>query len=110
VKRLISFRIVKEKLLYLIGIPRRFASEDVLRSSAFFGQFGSLDRLVINHNPKDVYEGQVAVYVHFKSSISVAIALKILNGLQMSDGNTLRCSFGTSKYCANFLAYAKCEA
>lgn len=32
-----------------------------------------------------------------------------LNGLQLSDGNTLKCSFGTSKYCANFLAYATCE-
>ena len=28
----------------------------------------------------------------------------------MSDGSTLRCSFGTSKYCANFLAYSECEA
>ena len=28
----------------------------------------------------------------------------------MSDGNTLKCSFGTSKYCANFLAFATCEA
>ncbi len=28
----------------------------------------------------------------------------------MSDGNTLKCSFGTSKYCANYLAYAKCES
>ena len=33
-----------------------------------------------------------------------------MNGLQMSDGSTLRCSFGTSKYCANFLAYGECEA
>ena len=28
----------------------------------------------------------------------------------MSDSSTLRCSFGTSKYCANFLAYAKCDS
>ena len=27
----------------------------------------------------------------------------------MSDGNTLKCSFGTSKYCANFLANSMCE-
>ena len=85
---------------------------------------------MINYNPKDVYEGQVAVYVHYKTPISVAVALRVskkfeffliiksnlnesflsivqcLNGLQMSDGNTLKCSFGTSKYCANYLAYA----
>lgn len=28
----------------------------------------------------------------------------------MSDGNVLKCSFGTSKYCANFLAFDHCEA
>ena len=72
-----SFRIVRPKLLYVIGIPRRYASEDFLRSKAFFGQFGQLDRIVINYNPRDVYEDQVAVYVHYKSQISVAIALKV---------------------------------
>jgi len=72
-----SFRVVKEKLLYVIGIPRRFASEEVMRSKAFFGQFGQLERIVINYNPKDVYEGLVAVYVHFRSPISVAVALKV---------------------------------
>lgn len=72
-----SYRIVKEKLLYVIGIPRRYANDEVMRSKAFFGQYGQLDRIVINYNPKDVYEGQVAVYVHYKSPISVAVALKV---------------------------------
>ena len=72
-----SFRIVKEKLLYVIGIPRKYASDDTLRSRDFLGQFGQADRIVINYNPKDVYEGQVAVYVHYKNPVNVAIALKV---------------------------------
>lgn len=72
-----TFRIVKEKLLYVIGIPRRYANEDVLRSKAFCGQFGALERIVINYNPKDVYEGQVAVYAHYKTPVNVAVALKV---------------------------------
>ena len=32
---------------------------------------------MINHNPKDVYEGQVAVYVHYQNPVNVAIALKV---------------------------------
>lgn len=74
-----SFRIVREKLLYVIGIPRRYANDEMMRSKAFFGQFGQPERIVINYNPRDVYEGQVAVYVHYKSPISVAIALKVSN-------------------------------
>jgi len=130
IKRLMTFRIVKEKLLYIIGIPRRFADVDILKSQAFCGQFGQPERVVINYNPKEVYEGQVAVYVHYKSSVEVAVALKVsdcwqsvlytylltyllcqcLNGLKISGGSTLKCSFGTSKYCSNFLTHAYCES
>lgn len=72
-----TFRIVKEKLLYVIGIPRRFASEEVLMSKAFCGKFGTPERIVINRYPKDVYEGQVAVYAHYKNPVNVAVALKV---------------------------------
>ena len=72
-----KFRIVRDKLLYVIGIPRRYASDEILRSNAFCGKFGQPVRIVINYNPKEVYEGQVAVYVHFKTSVNVAIALKV---------------------------------
>ena len=72
-----TFRIVREKLLYVIGIPRKYASEEILRSKDFFGQFGKTERIVINYNPKDVYEGQVAVYIHYRTPINVAIGLKV---------------------------------
>ena len=77
VRGLMAFRIVKEKLLYIIGVPRRYAEEKILKSAKFCGQFGVLERIVINHSPKDVYEDQVAVYVHYQNPISVAIALKV---------------------------------
>jgi len=37
VKKLMTFRIVRDKLLYVIGIPRRYASDDILRSKTFCG-------------------------------------------------------------------------
>ena len=72
-----TFRIVRDKLLYVIGIPRKYASEDILRSKDFFGQYGKTERIVINYNPKDVYEGRVAVYVHYRSPVNVALGLKV---------------------------------
>ena len=33
-----------------------------------------------------------------------------MNGLKTSDGGTLKCSVGTSKYCSNFLSYNRCES
>ena len=32
-----SFRIVKEKLLYIIGVPKKYAEEKILRSNMFCG-------------------------------------------------------------------------
>lgn len=72
-------------LLYVIGLPRKFAQEETVRQPRFFGQFGKIQRVLINHYTKDFYEqqGQCAVYIWYESEINVAIALKCLNGLRL---------------------------
>lgn len=116
VKKLLEYRIIKEQLLYIIGLPKTVADNELLASDGFCGQFGKPERIVINHNPKKefpattrAYESQVAVYVDYMSSVDVAIAIRCLNGLRVGHF-VLKCSFGTSKYCANFLSNAKCDA
>ena len=116
---LLTFRIVQDNLLYVIGIPMHLADEALLMSRRFFGQYGEVQRLRVNHQPKDSYEGQSAVYVWYKHPIQVAVALKVrlaaspvqcLSGLKLGPKSILKCSFGTSKYCSNFLKDACCEA
>ena len=53
---------MKEKLLYVIGIPKTYADEYLLASEDFFGQFGNLERIVINHNPKKESEHTNRIY------------------------------------------------
>ena len=77
IKKLMSFRIIVDNLLYIIGVPKRFANERLIASKEFCGQYGNPRRIVINHNPKDDYSGQVAVYVHYDSPLEVALALKV---------------------------------
>lgn len=84
IKRLLTFRIVKSKLLYVIGMPKAFACEDLLGSESFFGQFGKLDKIVINRRPskqvgdiEKTYKEQIAVYVHFSKPAEVAVALRV---------------------------------
>jgi CCR4-NOT transcription complex subunit 4 len=124
---LLKFRIVQENLLYVIGIPQSIASEQLLQSDRFFGAFGQIKKLLINRSigsRESQYEGQCAVYVWYAHSIQVALALKViknlnkincfilqcLNGLKLGDHYNLKCSFGTSKYCSNFLSYGYCES
>jgi hypothetical protein len=54
----------------------------------------------------------VAVYIHYESKVEVALAIKCLNGLRVGGNSNfvLKCSFGTSKYCANFLSNGCCDA
>ena len=80
---MLTYRIIKEKLLYVIVIPREFSDLKLLRDESWYGQFGCLEQILINHNPKKeneerrMYESQVAIYVHYKSSMEVALALKV---------------------------------
>lgn len=111
------FRIVIPTLLYVIGMPRKYCNEGMLSSQAYFGQFGAISRIMVKSDTKDFYEqqGQCAVYVWYESPTSVALALSCLNGLRIpTSGNSkyclLKCSVGTSKYCANFLKDSRCES
>jgi len=54
--KLQQFRMVIPNLLYVIGLPRKFAQEETMRQARFFGQFGKIQRVLINHYTKDFYE------------------------------------------------------
>lgn len=87
IKRMLGYRIIKEKLLYCIGIPREFSDLSKLKSESWFGQFGCHEQILVNHNPKNYEErrdSQVAIYVHYKSSMEVALALKVSFSLNYS--------------------------
>ena len=58
-------------LLYVIGLPVKYSSENLLRQHMFFGQFGKVNRVVINSYTKDYYEqqGQCAVYIWYESPV-----------------------------------------
>jgi len=43
-------------LLYVIGLPKKVASENVLTLQKYFGQFGDILRIHINTFTKDCYE------------------------------------------------------
>eukprot|EP00347_Sterkiella_histriomuscorum_P000504 403375596 len=110
VESLLKFRIVQENLLYVIGIPEKYADENLLASQRYFGLYGEVKKIRINRCPKDSYEGQCAIYVWYSHPIQVAVAIKCLSGLKFGTKGALKCSYGTSKYCANFLKDSYCEA
>ena len=58
---LLIFRIAQEHLLYVIGMPpQKLASETLLSSDRFFGQYGNIQKILINKataSKDSAYEG-----------------------------------------------------
>jgi hypothetical protein len=85
INNLLKFRIVRENLLYTIGLPIRMADEDLLKSKQLFGQFGRVRKVKINENPKDgLYEGHIAVYVEYDHPLCVAVAILVRNYITLT--------------------------
>jgi len=97
-------------LVYIIGISPRLLDQSLLESQDFLGKYGNIRKLVINKaNPFNSPEGvSYSCYVNFSNEIEAAKCIKATDGFKF-DGRTLKATFGTTKYCNNFLKGKKCE-
>jgi len=101
VKKLSNLRVIQKTLVYVIGLSPEIAQENVLRSLDFFGQYGKIEKLVINTN--NVYNGSrggpsYSAYMTYSSYKESAIAILSVDQFIFND-RLIRASFGTSKFC-----------
>lgn len=50
IKKLANLRVIQKTLVYVIGIAPEIATEDILKSPEYFGQYGDLTKVVVNTN------------------------------------------------------------
>jgi CCR4-NOT transcription complex subunit 4 len=96
--------------VYVIGLAPEIASESTLRSLDFFGQYGQIDKVVIN--TKNLYNGSkggpsYSAYLTFTNTRDGAITILSVDQF-IFKGRLIRASFGTSKFCQFFLAGQRC--
>jgi len=77
IDKLLTYRIVRENYLYVIGLPATLADEELLKQERLFGQYGKVLGVVINDKPKGYACGQVAVYIKYEHPLSVALAIMV---------------------------------
>ncbi|KAK9707873.1 transcriptional repressor general negative regulator of transcription subunit 4 [Basidiobolus ranarum] len=113
-KHLTNVRVVQKNLIYVIGLTAR-VTEEVLRSSDYFGQYGKITKIVINRrhaqNSTSTHPGQtptIGVYVTYARREDAAKAIAAVDG-SMSDGRILRATYGTTKYCTYYLRNMPCQ-
>jgi RNA recognition motif-containing protein len=119
---------MKKDLVYLIGLPSHIADAASLTRQEYLGQYGKVAKVIVNKKTpfkKDNGSPTYSAYVTFsnekEASICVVVAqfkksfkvLEIYNWQQAIDGfeifgSKLNASYGTSRYCLNFLKKTPC--
>ncbi|CAN0288611.1 unnamed protein product, partial [Laminaria digitata] len=78
----------------------------------YFGQYGEIAKLVINHHQgvsaDDPRYGSASAYITFRRQEDAWAAICSVDGFRLM-GRTIRASFGTSKYCNSFLRNLPCN-
>ena len=106
-RHLHNYRVVQRNLVYVIGVPVASATEELLRKPEYFGQYGKIGKIVIHRNHTAAHTS-VSAYVTFVYKEDAKASIQSLDGFWM-DGHVLRASFGTTKYCNNFIRAVPCN-
>ncbi|KAJ2719168.1 transcriptional repressor general negative regulator of transcription subunit 4, partial [Coemansia sp. Benny D115] len=109
-RHLANVRVVQKNLVYVIGLPSSLSTEETLRSHDYFGQFGRINKIVINRrqNGSSAHHPTVGVYVTYAYKEDAAKAINAVDG-SMLEGRVLRATFGTTKYCSYYLRSIPCQ-
>ena len=103
-------RVICKNILYLIGIPYEIANEETLIKKEYLGQYGSIQKIIINKSKNKKNESDYPTYssyITYSSEIEASLALLTLNNSNHFN-HKLNACFGTNKYCNSFLKGIKC--
>ncbi len=106
-KHLHNYRVVQRNLVYIIGLPLSSANEELLRKAEYFGQYGKIIKVVVHRN-QSISQSTVSAYVTFGYKEDAKGAIHALDNFVI-EGHQLRASFGTTKYCNNFIRNVPCN-
>ncbi|KAI5967680.1 NOT4 [Candida margitis] len=117
-KHLAGLRVVQKNLVYVTGLNPPCNPDElhsVLRSDKYFGQYGKINKIVINKkNPNPQNSGShhhqnpgLVVYVTFARKEDALNCITELDG-SLCDGRVLRAAHGTTKYCSSYLRGHPC--
>lgn len=126
-KHLAGIRVRRQNLVYVTGLRLNTSDPQLgekLRGDQFFGQYGRIDKIVVNR-PKDSRALQpVGVYITFFEKDAAALCIDLVNNSSNAGGTVryaqynlsqphfsliyARADYGTTKYCSAFLRHEIC--
>lgn len=109
-KHLSGMRVIQKNLVYVIGLNPNIPTEELhntLRGDQFFGQYGKIQKIVINKRTNANGNPGLGVYVTFARKEDAARCIAAVDG-SINDGKYLRAAYGTTKYCSSYLRGQPC--
>ena len=107
-----KYRIITKNLVYIIGLSYSLADKKKLEKFEYLGQYGKILKIVINnkkaYNQGSKFGPSFSAYITYNEPYEASIAILSLNNI-IIDNHTIRASFGTTKYCQNYLKKIKCN-
>jgi CCR4-NOT transcription complex subunit 4 len=93
-------RIIRKNLVYVIGLSSRIATNEILQSKEFFGQYGTIIKTVVNknkaYNSNNSNGPSYSAYITYSKPYESSIAILALDNV-IVDNHLIRASFGTTK-------------
>jgi len=106
-----NIRVLQRNLVYVVGIPVEFAREELLRSKRLFGGYGDVVKIVLSKRKEikteQMGENPYSAYITYSREEYAIEAIREMDGGKIGE-KTVRCTFGTTKYCSYFLRGVKC--
>ena len=104
-------RIITKNLVYVIGLSASLANKDKLIKYEYFGQYGTIIKIVVNknkaYNQNSPHGPSYSAYVTYSKPNEASIAILSLDETSI-DYHLIKASFGTTKYCSYFLKGCEC--
>lgn len=109
-KHLAGMRVIQKNLVYVIGLNPNIPTDELhetLRGDQFFGQYGKIQKIVINKRNNANGIPGLGVYVTFAKKEDAAKCIAAVDG-SINEGKYLRAAYGTTKYCSSYLRGQQC--
>lgn len=106
-----NVRVIQDNLVYIINLPACMADEDLLKSEEYFGQYGKITKCVVNKTTVYTTAAQgpsFAAYITYSTHEEAGLCIKTCDGISIHS-RQLTLTFGTTKYCTNFLRNIQCQ-
>ncbi|KAG9393803.1 Small GTPase superfamily [Carpediemonas membranifera] len=103
---LTNVRVLQRNLVYLVNLPSNIARESILRQHSMLGQYGKITKIIINSG--NTSHDSACAYATFAKSEDATTAIVAVDGTYFG-GKQIQASFGTTKYCSNFLQHRSCS-